>query len=960
MNRPRLRLPLVLGTLAALLAACDDPVPVTYSALAHPIDFAVACEGDGATVDLAVDETALDLADTTLCPTLPSGAEAALFGLVLNRAPASVAVAQLSLRQGARRFLDASFFVPGMSGIPTPLDPMRLLKAPDAQHFYVLAGGPGVLQQLQLQGLSGDALAWETHEMRLPGPPADATFVGDTLVVAARDTAELWRYADPGAVDWSDGAPKGLTIPLPARALSVTAFDGRLLVLWRDRPRLSVVSLDGEVLAEVGLVPDCRDGLDGDADGFVDGVDPDCLDRDDDDESDATGAAREALPEALPASFDGAAACANGVDDDGDGVADADDTDCLGDDPGAEALPACANSIDDDADGAIDALDADCMQVAGLGEGPPPRDGPFSLTVVDGGDAGRFVYVLDARLGEILVLALNAASEAPSLTRVDVHAADAVPPTFRTTPFADAAAEASDKTALPAVRQPAFARHLRKNILIPSGNPFTLSTSRLRGELWERLVEVADVSRTTPSGLWSPAVCDAASPPGRCARPAADDASWLVLGAAIDGRIQLIEAIRRGTPVHRILPRQPDVAKRTHDVSEPKLFRRGAVIASRAGPAAAFPFLGPASQETLAAAVTGVSAQRVRRYGIWPADDFEATPTETWTLTYEGVIPRTEGRFGAFADASTLIDPGQRFCEHGVAPSDWLQLEVPVSAAAPALTRALVPTLADGRACPTRPLTTTVVEVRVTEVGMARLGFDPATVRIRPQLPVLDETAVQEAGLSLRLCQAAVEALDAALGAPENLIAPGDALPLAPDQLPPRVRYRVRVGEAWAAAGSASGFLHRQRWDRAASACVVDASLDPRLTARAAEVPAAVARYATCPPTNESLAVANVGGILADSVRFTNPSFALDVFPPCTVTPDGGIIPAPTQQDTAFAFTVTGPLGGSALSLTDSMLQARVPVIDALRQQVQLDAGRNRLGILQLRFGELKEIATLE
>ncbi len=960
MTRPSILTALVVA--GGALSACDDAVAIKYSALSRPIDFTWACEGDGATTGAVVDESAADIKDATICSKLASGADAALFGLVLNRAPASVSVAQLSTAYGERRFLDASFFVPGTSGIPTPMDPLRIIKAPDSSSFFVLAGGDGALQRLQLKGLSGDTLDWEAHEAPLPGPPVDATFVGEALVVAARDEAALWVYADPGAGDWADGAPKPLPVALPGRALSVTAIDGRLLVVWRDWPRLSVVGLDGAVLADAGLVPACRDGLDDDGDGLVDGLDPDCLDRDDDDESGATGAPREELPEVLPAAFAGAAACDNGVDDDGDGVADAADPDCLGGDARAEALPACANGVDDDGDGVQDGEDPDCIHAAGLSEGPPPRDGSFSLTVVDGGAAGRFAYVLDARRGELLVFALgDVGGAAPALTRVDVHAADSAPPAFSVTPFGDAAAEPTVKTALPAVRQPAFARNNRKNIIIPSGNPFSLSTSRLRGEVWERLVDLGDLPREASATLWRPASCDADSPPGRCARPAGDDASWLVLGAAIDGRIQLIEAIRRGTPVHRILPRQPDVAKRTHEISEPRLSRRGAVIASRAGPGLGQPTLGPAAQESIADAVAGVSAQRVRRYGIWPAEDFEATPTEAWSLTYEGVVPRAEGRFGAFADEVTLIDPAQRFCEHGVRSGDWLQLEVPVASASPALARPLVPSLADGRACPTRPIATTLVEVRVTEVGMARLGFDPATVRLRPQLPTLDEAAVAAAGLSLRLCQVAVEALDATLGTPQNLLPPADGeLPLGPALLPERVRYRVRVAEAWAAVGAASGFLHRQRWDRTDGRCVEDDSLDPRLSARAVEVPGAVERYATCPPTSESLAIAGVDAILAGAERFTNPSFALDVFPPCAVTPEGRIISTPTQQDTAFAFTVTGPLGGSALSLTDSMLQARVPVIDALRQQVQLDAGRNRLGILQLRFGELKEIVTLE
>ncbi len=91
------------------------------------------------------------------------------------------------------------------------------------------------------------------------------------------------------------------------------------------------------------LRPQCRNGIDDDGDGQVDGADPGCADRDDDDESDDPPP-----PE-----------CANGVDDDDDGQIDFPaDPGCAsrqdaneGDDP---PLPVCSNGEDDDLDGLID------------------------------------------------------------------------------------------------------------------------------------------------------------------------------------------------------------------------------------------------------------------------------------------------------------------------------------------------------------------------------------------------------------------------------------------------------------------------------------------------------------------------------------------------------------------------------------------------------------------------------
>lgn len=91
----------------------------------------------------------------------------------------------------------------------------------------------------------------------------------------------------------------------------------------------------------VGACPACANGIDDDGDGFTDyPFDPDCFDTIDDDESPST-------------------ACFNGLDDDGDGLID------WPFDPGCDSAydddetdpptpPQCADGIDNDGDGAID------------------------------------------------------------------------------------------------------------------------------------------------------------------------------------------------------------------------------------------------------------------------------------------------------------------------------------------------------------------------------------------------------------------------------------------------------------------------------------------------------------------------------------------------------------------------------------------------------------------------------
>ena len=103
---------------------------------------------------------------------------------------------------------------------------------------------------------------------------------------------------------------------------------------------------DGPETDAAVMAAACANGLDDDGDGLVDLDDPGCTDATDDDESDPV-----------------VSACANGEDDDGDGLTDLDDPGCANaadDDETDEVLPQCRNGIDDDDDGAIDLDDRGC------------------------------------------------------------------------------------------------------------------------------------------------------------------------------------------------------------------------------------------------------------------------------------------------------------------------------------------------------------------------------------------------------------------------------------------------------------------------------------------------------------------------------------------------------------------------------------------------------------------------
>lgn len=80
-------------------------------------------------------------------------------------------------------------------------------------------------------------------------------------------------------------------------------------------------------------------------------------------------------------------ACADGLDNDGDGQIDLDDSYCLRSSDGREGpLPTCSNGIDDDHDGKVDLVDPGCRgrAVRGSEKDPPPARSHIKLLATGG------------------------------------------------------------------------------------------------------------------------------------------------------------------------------------------------------------------------------------------------------------------------------------------------------------------------------------------------------------------------------------------------------------------------------------------------------------------------------------------------------------------------------------------------------------------------------------------------
>jgi len=102
----------------------------------------------------------------------------------------------------------------------------------------------------------------------------------------------------------------------------------------------SSLCFSGCVQGGVSSEYDCSDGTDNDGDGLTDCEDPDCVND---------PACKEGEEEI----------CDNNVDDDGDGLTDCDDPHCV-DDPVCTGEEICENGIDDDGDGFSDCEDPHC------------------------------------------------------------------------------------------------------------------------------------------------------------------------------------------------------------------------------------------------------------------------------------------------------------------------------------------------------------------------------------------------------------------------------------------------------------------------------------------------------------------------------------------------------------------------------------------------------------------------
>lgn len=177
----------------------------------------------------------------------------------------------------------------------------------------------------------------------LPGKLGGISPAGNAFdyLVGTADISTCLVTADDTAVAywWGDTSANALAIA-PGQTASVSAY------LFAYLPGTPPVFPAAGVEGPPGD-PTCSDALDNDGDGLVDLGDPDCV----------------ATSEGPP----GSPTCSDGLDNDQDGLIDLADPDCVPPVEGPPGDQTCSDQIDNDLDGLTDMADPDCVPAV---EGP--------------------------------------------------------------------------------------------------------------------------------------------------------------------------------------------------------------------------------------------------------------------------------------------------------------------------------------------------------------------------------------------------------------------------------------------------------------------------------------------------------------------------------------------------------------------------------------------------------------
>ncbi len=779
-------------SLALIFSACTSPTSVTPISQSQPVAAAYTCQ---ARTEAGLWE-AVPLADCEAAV-----ANHRLVAWVANGYTGDVGIIDLT----AGKPVDVNLQIPGYTRIRLGTWLSDIVALEDGSRIY--AADP---VERTLVGLDTVTLE-ETGAHPLPGSPL-------SLIIANGAEPPIWVLTTdpPGLVpvDPEDGAADGLLLDGIPSDMAWDPVNGRIIVGYNELDHVSVVDVGTQtIVADIGLLDACADGLDNDGDGLADAADPDCTGPTDDDEATPTDAAdagacangldddEDGLVDAADpgcinatddsesednpvAAEEGAVldawtlSCDNGLDDDNDGLADDDDPDCVADPRGPEgAWFACSDGLDNDMDGLTDwPEDPHCYRASDATEaGPAAAMARVAVT-----SDGRFAYVGHLGLGQVLVLDLEAGR------RLDLGGQD----------------------------------H-------PTGDPDPIDARQ-------------DVRGFAVTGT----ILDLVTVPG-------DDWEDILLSTS-DGRLTAIRALDGGEPVHSLDIVEQDPTSDVSQAFKPNLRAGGEEIELGFTPSSDYPNLGP-----LAVIALDDDGDEKQFYGIRFSERTDWHRTEAWYITWEGTLPGAKGIPARLRATDRLDLPGSGLCELGVQPGDLavIRFDNPLACGA---------------------FVGKEFEYAISEAGGDWLVLDEEQGgRQIADAPETDEEREDEEWVA--------EWDEAAVDMP------------GPECFQGVLQVDIRVDDQFVVRGSRTGYLHPVV--EAVEGCILDATADPLFTGRA--VPATVENtdaLLECPITEL------VTGVEANT--FVNPIFEVDIFPPCVISEEGKVSLQEIDRDVRWSFTV--------------------------------------------------------
>ncbi len=347
--------------------------------------------------------------------------ERGAIGFVVNGQSDSVAVIDMSRAQP--RLIDLDLSSPGVTQIPTGRRPVDVATSPDGTVAYVLSERDQSISLI-------DVWALRPLEATIPlaAPPVDLDVRAGAVVAllsnsqlaihpgvrceAPASMGDRRVYAPDGDCSGADAAVVTAQLPSAGSSMALDPRRPYAYVVYTDRAFMSVVALEdtGEAclsggaapceVSRVGLTTGCADGVDNDGDGLSDQDDPQCFGPFHAESADGVGRRLQG-------------ACADGEDNDGDGLTDRDDPECYSSEqPGEDARPdfmtlprPCEDGIDEDGDQLIDYPgDPNCYGEQGRAETAP---GGFTFSAISVDELGVFAYALDLTSREVVVIDLD-------------------------------------------------------------------------------------------------------------------------------------------------------------------------------------------------------------------------------------------------------------------------------------------------------------------------------------------------------------------------------------------------------------------------------------------------------------------------------------------------------------------------------------------------------------------------